>query len=114
MALGSARRSLLVAFQSVQSRLRISAAGVDTATESAPAVEQKGCAECWGAKFAIDVLRARRAPASRATRCTLQSEMRESLRTVEEQWLVSARDQFWNAGARSSPDELQNALAALG
>jgi len=55
MALESARCSPSVTFLAIRSRLRISIAGVDTATELSQALEQTGCAEIWGASFAIDV-----------------------------------------------------------
>ena len=51
---------------------------------------------------------------SRITRNKLKEQAEESLRTVEEQWLVRAGHQFRNTGAPSLRDKLQNALPAVG
>ena len=47
-------------------------------------------------------------------RTKLEEQAEESLRTVEQQWLVRAGHQFRNTGPRGSRDKLHFALATVG
>ncbi len=114
MVLGSATRSARAGLQRCRRRFGSSAVETDARIESQQACDDADCAEHRGALFEGDVRRARPSAASRATRTTWKERGTESLRTVEDQWLVRSGHEFPDTGPRGSRDDLQHTLATVG